>query len=419
MELLDIKLDQVNEWLVVRRKLDKNWSKSIKVIEAKQGLSLGKILNDQKLKTLVDQQLAGYLQSKEILTKLSEQPDIDQSKTVFGNFSNEQLYEWDQLTRSYEKNNLHLADCGKHLLQLGVYDIPSYKSTESSLEKQLKELQHKETALQEEINKKQKFLKEKCKNYGIAGDNIPYELKLKTRKIPEIYLNIIEQLNSDDFNSLLATYIKVTKENHNSQVNLPTLEKLKKFNTNVDLPTIQNKYCNLIQSVDTSNLDLEAEDDWEIVAVEDQEGVMTGEKLDLPLESKEVRTDLVTELIELQAFAENYEGQCDSLKKILKQLVDSRELVLMYDQPSYIDRLVQDFARSSNHNLPSKLNECQKLQQSIRADLKENREKISELLKFASKLIVFLETHINKLFPTISVKIVGEIVKDIRSQMSR
>ena len=287
------------------------------------------------------------------------------------------------------------------------------------MEKQLKELQHKEAALQEEINKKQKFFKEKCKNYGIAGDNIPYELKLKTRRIPEIYLDIIKHLNSEDFNSLLATYTKVTKENHNSQVHLPAVEKLKTFDTKIDLETIQNKYCNLIQSVDVTNLELEDEVDWKIETVEDSQGANTGEKLDLPLESKEVRTELVNELIELQAFAENYEGQCDSVKKILSQLVELRELVLMYDQPSYIDRLVQDFTRCLNHNLPEKLNECQKLQQNIRTDLKENREKISELLKFASKLIVFLETHINKLFPTISVKIVGEIVKDIRSQMSR
>lgn len=419
MELLDIKLDQVNDWLVLRRKLDKNWSKSLKVLETRQGIALNKTSTNQKLKPLIDDQLSGYLQSKELLSLLLDHPEIDKSKTVFGNFSNEILYDWDQLTKAYEKNNLHLADCGKHLLQLSVYDIPSFKSTESSIEKQLKELQHKETALQEEINKKQKFFKEKCKNYEILGNNIPYELKQKTRKIPEIYLNIISQMDSEDFKLLISTYAKVTKSDHNSEVALPTIEKLQKFDKNIDLENLKNKYCSLIQAADTENYEIEEEVDWKIETIEDKNDEKAVKKADIPLEVKETRTELVNELIELQAFAENYEGPNETVKKIQNQLVELRELILIHEQPSYIERLVQDLNRCLNHNLAEKLNECQKLQQSLKSDLKETRAKISDLLKFASKLIVQLETSINKLFPTISVKIVGEVVKDIKAQAFR
>lgn len=417
MELLDIKFDQVNEWLVLRRKIDKNWAKYLKPIETKHSLLITKLTSDKTLSSLLPQELSGYLQSKEVLKSLEKTENLDKSKTMFGNYSNEFLYDWETLSRSYEKNNLHLSDCGKHLLQLGMYDVPSFKSAESSLEKQLRELQHKESQISEEIQKKEKFFKEKCKNYEIQGDNIQYELKEKTRKIPEIYLNIIDLLKSQELSTIISTYEEVTKTNHNSQVNLPVISSIKTFIFSGDLENLKNKYCALIHSQEVTELE---DFDWKIETVDEEEkekeepkGLEKGP--DLPLESKEMRSELINELVELQAFCEGYDMSCDVIRKVLNLLVNVRELVLIHEQDNYSDRIVQDFNRILNHNLAEKLIECRKMQSTIQASLKENREKLVQLLKFSESLISFLETSINKLFPNVSIKIIGEIVKDIKS----
>ena len=413
MELLDIKFDQVNEWLVLRRKIDKNWAKYLKPIETKHSLLISKLTSDKTLSSLLPNELSGYLQCKEVLKSLENTENLDKSKTMFGNYSNPFLYDWETLSRSYEKNNLHLSDCGKHLLQLGMYDVPSFKSAESSLEKQLRELQHKETQILEEIQKKEKFFREKCKNYEIQGDNIQYELKEKTRRIPEIYLKITELLKSQELSTIISTYEEVTKANHNSQVNLPVISSIKSFNFSGDLEKLKNKYCALIHSQEVAELD---DFDWKIETVDEgQEQRGLDEGPDLPLESQEMRSELINELVELQAFSEGYDMSCGVIRNIMSLLVNARELVLIHEQPNYSDRIVQDFTRILNHNLPEKLSECRKMQSTVQASLKENREKLTQLLKFSESLISNLETSINKLFPNVSVKIIGEIVKDIKS----
>jgi hypothetical protein len=412
MELLDVRLDQINEWLVVRRKLDKNWAKYLKPVETKHGLALNKLQADKKFDLVFVQEVSGYLQCREVMKMMENQSGLDKSRTMFGNYSNETLYEWENLMRSYEKNNLHLADCAKNLLQLGNYDIPSFKSAESSLEKQLKDLIHKETQISEEIQKKEKFYKEKCKNYEVSGNNIQYELKQKTRKIPEIYLKVVEMVKSQELMNILSAYESITKNNHNSHVDLPVISHLRDFEFLGNFEELQNKYCALIQTKDVHEED---DFEWKIETVDEEKQVDMNNTLEIPLEDKETRTGLINELVELQAFAEVSDMNCDIIKTITSLLASVRELILIHKQPDYLERLVQDFNRCLNHNLGEKLAECRKMQNSIKASLQENRGKILQMLRFAESLISFLENSINKLFPNVSVKIVGEVVKDIKS----
>ena len=141
----------------------------------------------------------------------------------------------------YEKNNLNLADCGKHLLQIGIYEVPSVKSTLQSFEKQIKDFQNKEQAINEEIIKKQRAYKEKCNIYCIEGSNLHYELMCTTRKIPEIYNEIILNLKSCEFNRLLDCYRNVSFQNHKCQIDLPTIWHLQQFSAEVDIEKIKNK----------------------------------------------------------------------------------------------------------------------------------------------------------------------------------
>jgi CDK5 regulatory subunit-associated protein 3 len=416
MELIDIKLDQVNEWLLLRKKIDKNWPKALKTIEFKQSAALTKLQENKQFLHLIPENYLGYLQATQVLSNLLESSETDKTKSVFGNYNFECLYDWDSIVKLYEKNNLNLADCGKQLLQLGVYEIPSLKSTLQSYEKQIKELQHKDQSLSEEILKKNKAFKEKCKSYSIEGINLAYELKSTTRKIPEIYIEIVESLKSASFSDLLNCYQTVTHQNHNCSIDLPTIARLRNFVVEIDLEKVKNKYCNVMAEETLEVLD-DKQSEWVIEMIEEGRIVEIVLDDDLPLSNRQLRTDLITELTELQSFSEVYGEHKLSAKKVLDLISSVHELVLIHEQPGYLDRLIQQFNRLTNHNLQNKLTEAQKLQETLKDTIKNTHTRIYDLLKFASKLITALEIGINKLFPNISVKIVGEIVKDIKTYL--
>lgn len=424
MELIDIKLEQINEWLVLRRKLDKNWSRSLKPIESRQALSISKLQEDKTLSDLIPEGLQGFLQARTILEKLKNSEKTEKSRNLFGNYNSQLLYNWEYLQKLYEKNNLHLADCAKHLLQLGVYEIPSLKSTLQSYEKQIKDSQNKESALNEEISKKNKSFKEKCKSYNIEGLNLTYELKQTTRKIPEIYTEILSVLKSEEFTELLTTYEKMTHENHGSIVYLPTIKRLRDFNSEVDLEKIKDKYCKVIKETmgeesedDVIEIVEEHESEW-VIEMIDEGKVIPVIDDDLPLSHKPTRSDLQTELAELEGFSEVLGSYSAPISRIFQLFSSLRELILIHEQSGYLDSIIGNLNKSLNHNLHEKLVECQKLQDNLKESIKVTHKQLCELLRFASLLIAHIETSINVLFPNISVKVIGETVKDIKHYLA-
>jgi hypothetical protein len=416
MELIDIKLDQINEWLVLRRKLDKAWSRHLKPIDSRQYLSLSKLSDSKEFASVIPESMQGYLQARTIFESLLKTSELEKGKTMFGNYSSEFLYEWESILKLYERNQLHIADCAKNLLQVGLYEVPSIKSSLSSLEKQIKEMQHKETEINEEIVKKNKAFKEKCKGHGIEGENVQYELKMTTRRIPEGYLDVIKILQGENLTRIINTYERVTLQNHGCAIDLPVLKSLREFALNAEIDTIKNKYCSVISNDepigDVELLD-ENNEEWVIEMIEEGT-VVKIEQYDIPLENKQIRTDLITELVELQSFTETNGGEIESIKAIYAIFNGLREPILIFEQNEYLERLVKEFDRVKKHNLFDKLIECQKLQEGLKQSIKATHEKLCEQLQFAAKLIAYIETSVNQLFPNISVKVVGDVVKDIK-----
>ena len=412
MELIDIKFDQVNEWLLQRKKLKNTWGQQLRGIYARQK-ELVQSLKSSELKNCLEEESSGYLQAKSTYNKLLNSSEAEKGKTILGNWSSQVLYDWSKLVKLYEKDNLHIADCAKQLVQLGSYEIPAFKSQIKSCEKQLKDFIYREQSIKESIQKQQKLFSDNCKKHQVSGQKIRQELKAKTRELPEIYLRIFFALKEDSIKSLIALYKKVTEQNHGSSVHLRTIESLQNYQQTQELESIKDKYSPPVSlEEEVQELQVEPEGDWVIETVESGEQTQYHE---LPLESREVRAALLNELVELEGFADIQEQYQNAVKPIIGLFKDTQELILLHEQPQALERIASKLESCQTERLHNELKELKKNEEASRAYAKETHSQISHQTKIAQQLIEEIEPSISKVFPNVSIKVVGEIKRDIKN----
>ncbi|CAG9321317.1 unnamed protein product [Blepharisma stoltei] len=420
MELIDIKFDQVIEWLSNRKKLDKDWSSKLRAIHAKQNDLIKSLSENPELENTIDNSKHGYLQAVEIFQKLLNTSEADKGKTLLGNYSSPYIYEWDRLIKLYQKQNLHLADCGKNLIQIGSYESPALKTQLHTFEKQAQDYIHKEENIKDHMEKNHKQFQELCKKMGITGKKIPEELKALTRNLPDIYLDIINKLKGPLFSSLLESYREISMRNHNSEISLPTIDSLRSYEPDVNMEELRDSYSPVVAIEDNIAeeivIEAPAEIEWKIETIEIGEEI-TKEIKDFPLSQRNIRMSLLTELIELESFAEITGRYQDTVKEIMKEFRSAQDLVLMHEQPKAVERNAQKLEMFNNNKLQDQLNNIRKNAENLRITAKQTHHQLKEHLTKAAKFILVLETEITKLFPSISVKIVGEIIKDIKNQL--
>lgn len=91
MELLDVNVSKAAEWLQERRKVPADWGNKIKVIHLKQKQLFDALFEQHKV------QSEGYIQVKEVIAKLMDDPEIPKNKSLLGNYQNQTLYDWTSL----------------------------------------------------------------------------------------------------------------------------------------------------------------------------------------------------------------------------------------------------------------------------------------------------------------------------------
>lgn len=419
MELIDIKYDQVIEWLSIRKKLDKDWAGKLRAVHAKQNELLKSLEENKEFDGLIDNSKTGYLQAQEIFSKLLKSNEAEKGKTLLGNYSSQLLYEWDRLINLYERQNLHIADCAKNLVQIGSYESPALKAQLHTFEKQAQDYRYKEISIKEHIDKNQKLFQELCKKMGITGKRIREELKALTRNLPDLYLSIINQLKGPLFCSLLESYREISMRNHNSEINLPIIDMLRCYEPDVNMDELRDNYSPVVITDDIiEEIVIEPPNDgeWVIETIEASEEA-TKEIKDFPLSQRNIRMSLLTELMELEAFAEITGRYHDTIKDIMKELRSAQDLVLMHEQPKAVERNSQKLEMYKNEKLIDQLANIKKNSENLRASSKQSHSQLKDQLTLAAKDIILLETETAKLFPSVSIKIVGEIIKDIKTQL--
>lgn len=139
---------------------------------------------------------------------LLAQPGQDVSKGIFGGYNDAVLHRWSALMDAYQKNWCHMAECAQLLLQNVKYEIPNQRKQVERSQRQLLELDKRESALEEEAASFVRQYERNCVQLGISTDaaNVTAELEALVHKLPRHYEAIVAAVSAPPVRRALDYY---------------------------------------------------------------------------------------------------------------------------------------------------------------------------------------------------------------------
>lgn len=185
---LDIQYDKTVEWLLSRRKLKEDWPTALRGIQAKASLAKENNLADEACRAFLAKHAdeLDFFKVQE-LWELIEKSDDGKKTNLFGQYQVPEVKAWKQVLDLYKRNNTHLAEAARSLVQTVRYDIPAAKSQAQACQKQVQDAERRQSDLNKrEVEAKRRF-REMCDLHQIAGVNLRSELEDHIRlELPKI-----------------------------------------------------------------------------------------------------------------------------------------------------------------------------------------------------------------------------------------
>ncbi|XP_055642719.1 CDK5RAP3-like protein isoform X2 [Toxorhynchites rutilus septentrionalis] len=185
---IDIHAGKLQDWLVSRRIVNKNWHQSIRDVRSKISNALTDMPAHEGLVQLLKGAHINYFHCKQIIDILKT-TEAD-SKNVFGRYGSQRMKDWQEILKVYEKESLYLAEAAQILVRNINYEIPGirkqikhFEQLGDEAEKKIGELQRSETIIFAEYQTS-------CKQLGIAGENVRQELVTKVGELPQMFSEI-------------------------------------------------------------------------------------------------------------------------------------------------------------------------------------------------------------------------------------
>ncbi|CAH2040205.1 unnamed protein product, partial [Iphiclides podalirius] len=182
---IDINIGKLQDWLVSRRHVNKEWQKNIIAVREKINNAIQDMPVHNDIAALLSGSYINYFHCLKIIEILKE-TEAD-TKNLFGRYGSQRMKDWLDIARAYEKENLYLAEAAQMLVRNINYEVPSLKK-QIAKEEQLQldcDKKHMEY-LKSESSSKSEF-SALCKQLGIEGKKIKKELVERLKELPEIY----------------------------------------------------------------------------------------------------------------------------------------------------------------------------------------------------------------------------------------
>ncbi|XP_045767296.1 CDK5RAP3-like protein [Maniola jurtina] len=189
---IDINIGKLQDWLVSRRHVNKEWQKNIIAVREKINNAIQDMPAHEGIAALLSGSYINYFHCLKIIEILKE-TEAD-TKNLFGRYGSQRMKDWQDVVRSYEKDNLYLAEAAQIFVRNITYEIPSLKKQIAKEEQMQTECEKKESDyLKSQASSKSEFLS-LCKQLGIKGDRIKRELLERLQGLPDIYDKIGKSL---------------------------------------------------------------------------------------------------------------------------------------------------------------------------------------------------------------------------------
>eukprot|EP01016_Furgasonia_blochmanni_P024867 TRINITY_DN2683_c0_g1_i4.p1 TRINITY_DN2683_c0_g1~~TRINITY_DN2683_c0_g1_i4.p1 ORF type:complete len:568 (+),score=182.76 TRINITY_DN2683_c0_g1_i4:168-1871(+) len=230
---IDIDFKKVTEWLQERRKIPKEWGNKLKAAKIKTQ----KIIEETQLASVPEAQ-AIISQNKDDLTffHITKICDIlvgsseAKQKTFLGQYSSKVINDWITLRKFYEKDNLHIVDLSKTMVQNATFEIPALKRMKNSFEAQLQETYQKIQDSKNAIKAADREYLSQCEKLGLKGENLVDELLHSLTTLPEIFNKFVQLLKSQDFKTALQYYkdftVYINEKQDREKLKFPLLDYL-------------------------------------------------------------------------------------------------------------------------------------------------------------------------------------------------
>ncbi|XP_039595503.1 CDK5 regulatory subunit-associated protein 3 [Polypterus senegalus] len=188
---IDIQTSKLLDWLVDRRHCILKWQTSLVTIREKINAAIQDMPENEEIKQLLSGSYIHYFHCLRIIDILKGTEAS--SKNIFGRYSSQRMKDWQEIVSLYEKDNTYLAEVSSLLVRNVTYEVPSLKKQISKCQQAQQEFSRKELECQSGAADMRDKFYSSCKQYGITGDNIKWELLALVKDLPLILSDIVKE----------------------------------------------------------------------------------------------------------------------------------------------------------------------------------------------------------------------------------
>ncbi|XP_037043237.1 CDK5RAP3-like protein [Bradysia coprophila] len=188
---IEITATKLLEWLESRKIVSKNWQSQVREIRSKISNALNDMPVHPELVKLLSGSYINYFHCLQIVDILKT-TEAD-TKSLFGRYGSQRMNDWQGIVRSYEKDNVYLAEAGQ-ILQRQNVEVPGLRKQRNKIGQMIDDTEERIKNL---IRSEEHLLKERqiiCQQLGIKGSNLKEEFTARIKELPTFYDEIVKAL---------------------------------------------------------------------------------------------------------------------------------------------------------------------------------------------------------------------------------
>lgn len=181
---IDIQTSKLLDWLLDRRHCNLKWQDAVKVVREKVNGAMRDMPENQEIKQLLSGSYIHYFHCLRIVEIL--RGTEASSKNIFGRYSSQRMKDWQEIVSLYERDNVYLAEVSSLLGRNVSYEGPALRKQLAKVQQQQQELSRREAECHGAAADLRERYYAACRQYGIAGENVPRELQALVQDLPTV-----------------------------------------------------------------------------------------------------------------------------------------------------------------------------------------------------------------------------------------